>query len=417
MTRYLSVGIDVGTHTTRVAVSELAALGELPRIIGTGSSDTSGLRHGYIVNITEAVRSIKEAVVRAEKSANVKIKKAVVSIGGISLESSSTVGEAIISKVDGEITELDVDKAFQASREKIPNLANRKIVHRIPLGYKLDGKMVFGRPIGMKGLRLEAQVLYITTIAQHLDDLIRALELAGIEVEDVAASPIAASLVTLTKTQRTAGCVLVNIGGETTSIAVFENDLPLMVIVLPIASTDITNDIALGIRRPIEEAEDLKRGIISNSDISKKKLDEIISARLLEIFEMVQMHLKKIGRNELLPAGIVLTGGGSGIATAEDLARATLRLPAQIGMPKLSQSKNLSSRQAGGSGTSTTKDDEREQVRLNAQSADPSWAVAYGLCILGANDSYASDFSPSTSTEKINSLMKQLMLWAKQFLP
>ena len=141
------------------------------------------------------------------------------------------------------------------------------------------------------------------------------------------ASPLAGSLVMLSKAQKRAGCVLANIGAETVSIVVFENNTPVSLKVFPIGSSDITNDIALGLKIPLEEAEKIKRGGMSDAAYSKRKLDEIISSRLTDIFELIDAHLKKHNRDGLLPAGIIITGGGSSITSVQDLARAALRLP------------------------------------------------------------------------------------------
>jgi cell division protein FtsA len=153
-----------------------------------------------------------------------------------------------------------------------------------------------------------------------------------------------------------AGVVLANIGAETLSIAVFENDLPVSVKVLPMGSSDITSDIALSLKISLTEAEQMKRGAVTKTDVSRKKVEEVVSSRLKEIFGLVDAHLKAIGRHRLLPAGIVITGGGSGIATARDLAKATLQLPSQIGsLPGPSR----------------------------ATATDATWAVAFGLCRWG----------------------------------
>lgn len=361
MTRKITVGIDIGTFSTKVVVSEHFKDQPMPSVIGTGFAESDGLRRGYIVNFDEAVKSIKKAVSLAEKASGVKIKRAYVSIGGISLESVISHGQAVISRADGEVTDLDVKKAMDESEKGLGDLKNKKIIHCIPVRFKLEGKEIMGRPVGLRGLKLEVKTLFITCLSQHFEDLIEAVENAGIEVTDVVASPIAASLVSLSKRQRNIGCILVNIGAETVSIVVYENDMPISLDVFPIGSTDITNDMALGLRIAPEEAERVKIG--GNSDsYSKKKLDEIIEARLTDIFELIESHLKKIGRNGLLPAGIILTGGGSGISTIEDLAKASLKLPVKVFGREVS-------------------DQTKGKIR------DSSWFVAYGLSILSGSGS------------------------------
>ena len=209
----------------------------------------------------------------------------------------------------------------------------------------------------MHGIKLEVKTLFVTSLNQHIEDIVLALTEAGVEPIDIVASPIAASFVALNERQKIVGCALVNIGAETVSIVVFENGAPLSLHVFSIGSSDITNDIALGLKIPLEEAESLK----INSDygnFSKKKLDEIIEARLTDIFELIENHLKKIKRNGLLPAGIIFTGGGSAIPMLENLSKETLNLPSKIGNGEIF-------------GNTKTK------VR------DSSWFVAFGLCMSG----------------------------------
>ena len=391
MSRHITTGIDIGTKNTRVVIAERRGKRGSIKVIGIGNAESCGLRYGYITHIDEAIRSISDAVKQAEQEANIRVKQALISAGGLSLGSTIGVGSTLISRVDGEVTSLDVERAIAASKEKAGDLQNKKIIHQVVLQYKLDGKEILGRPHGMHGMKFEARVLFITCIAQHLDDFVHATEEAGIDVGDVAASPIAASLVTLTNTQRIAGCVLVNIGAETVSLAVFENDKPTSLEVFPIGSTDITNDIALGLKIPLEDAERVKLGSLTGEEYPQKKLGEIIQARLSDIFDLVEAHLKKVGRNGLLPAGIVITGGGSGVATIEDLAKASLKLPARVAMSHTNNN-------------------------VDSKIKDPAWSVAYGLCILGLHDTYTSDFA-EISRRRAEDYFKTFTLWVKQFLP
>jgi len=217
-------------------------------------------------------------------------------------------------------------------------------------------------------------------------------------VEDVMASPLAASFVTLSKTQRIAGCVLANIGAETVSIVVFENDKAISMEVFPIGSNDITNDIALGLKIPIEQAERIKIGLQNQAggnkiqDFPRKKLDEIVGARLSDIFELIEAHLKKIGRNGLLPAGIIITGGGSSISTIEDLAKSSLKLPSK-----------------------------KPDVRFESAKGpikDSGWAVAYGLCIVAFTTEEAEIIGMSPHLRHmVKNTKNSIWAWIKQFLP
>ncbi len=382
-------GIDVGTYQVKVVIVRVPK-GEsgrsLPQIIGTGYAETSGLRNGYVVNEAEAVRSVRLAVAQAEKTAGIEVKRAYVALGGVGIDELTSKGEIITSRADSEITPLDVEKAMQNSEERIMDLIpNRKILNAIPLSYRIDGELVLGKPQGMRGVKLEVETLFVTTFEQHLNDLISVIENAGVAIEDIMAAPLAASFVMLTKAQKRAGCVLANIGAETVSIAVFENSLPISIKVFPIGSSDVTNDIALGLKIPIEEAEKIKRGGMTSVVYTKKKLDEIIAARITDICELIDNHLKKIRRDGMLPAGIILTGGGSGIASIQDIAKNALNLPARV---------------------ATLDPGQNGKVR------DASWAVAYGLCMWGASDE-TDESAISIAKHTKNNILK----WFSQFLP
>jgi cell division protein FtsA len=380
----IATGIDVGTHSTRVVIVEHIR-GEASRIVGTGVAESRGIRRGYIVNKNDAARSIGHAIAMAEKMAGFKIKNTLLSVGGVSLESHIAHGSSVISRASSEVSEQDLRKAQIEAEESLPYLANKRVVYRTPISYKLDGKEVLGDPHNLVGTKIEVKMLLITCLEHHLDDIIKTIEELGVEVDEVVPSPIAAGHIALNKKQRSVGCALVNIGAETVSIVVFENDVPLSLQIFPIGSTDITNDIALGLKIPLEEAEKIKLSGPTGT-FSKKKLAEIIEARLYDIFELIESHLKKIKRNGLLPAGIILTGGGAGIATIEDLAKAVLKLPSAIANPAIS----------------TTG---KHPVK------DSSWLVAYGLCVYALN----KPEDPEEAT--LSNIMNTVKSWVKPFLP
>ncbi len=389
MSDHIITGIDVGTYQVKVAIVRVPKGKNergLPQVIGTGFAESRGLRNGYITSESDVVRSIRSAVAQAEKVAGVEVKKAYVSIGSIGLDEIVSTGEVITSRADSEITTIDIEKVAQDSEDRIiDHIPNRKIIHAIPLRYRIDGEAVLGKPQGMRGTKLEVDTLFITTYEQHLNDLIGAVEHTGIYVEDVMASPLAASFVILSKAQRRAGCILANIGAETVSTVVFEDLTPISLKVFPIGANDITNDIALGLRIPLEEAEKVKRGGMTSATFPKRKLEEIINARLSDIFELVGLHLKKIKKDGLLPAGIILTGGGSTTVGIQDLARNTLNLPARVATLEFGK---------------------------NTKVRDASWAVAYGLCMLGA-----SDGTETTALGVVKQTKRTLLEWLSQFLP
>jgi cell division protein FtsA len=274
---------------------------------------------------------------------------------------------------------------MQDSEDRIMDqLPNRRILHSIPLQYYIDNQKVLGRPHNLEGSKFELDSLFITAYEQHVTDLIEAVEAAGVYVEDVMASPLAASFVLLSKAQKRAGCVLVNIGAETTSLVVFEDSVPISLQVFPTGSNDITNDIALKLRVSLEEAEKIKRGGITSARFSKKQFDDIVAERLETIFSIIESHLTKLKRSGALPAGVILTGGGAGASVSVATAKRVLAIPATV----------------------AAIESGRARVR------DTVWAVAYGLCMWGA-----ADQSVTTTIGTVKKVRGSMLSWLKQFLP
>lgn len=367
MAQKIYTGIDIGTQQIKVVIASAPEGPESPmQILATASASSRGMRNGYIVDTKEVIPAIRSAVERASHAARVPVKSARLGLGGASLEEVRAQAEISLTHSGGVVTQKDITRVIDESEKRAASrLTNRTIIHVIPLEFKIDGVAISGRPTGMQGSRLSVDTMLLTMLAQHHDDMIEAVEAAGVEVEGVMASPLAASLVTLTKAQKTAGVLLANVGAETTSIVVFDDDKPISLKVFPLGSNAITNAIALSFQLALPEAEQLKRGAVIGSTISQKKLTQVINVRLKELFGLVNTHLKNIGRDRLLPAGVVLTGGGAGLAAMTTVAKLTLKLPAQIGLPLM-------------------------MPRVSA--LDATWAVAFGLCRWG----YAEDMLGNT---------------------
>lgn len=407
MSKNITVGLDIGTYHVKVVVAEKSPTTySMPTILGIGYAESKGLRHGYIINQNDAIRSIRKAINQAERSAKIRIKKVFLSVGGIGLSSHIGTGMVMVSRADNEITELDIDKAIEESQESIPKTItlNKKVIHTIPVEYKIDGKVVLGsHPVGMKGVKLEAKVLFVMSLEHHLSELIQAVEDAGVEISDVMASPLAASLVSLSKAEKIAGVILANIGSETVSIVVYEDDIPISLEIFPMGSNDITNDIALGLQISLDEAEKIKtefeEGTMTETKHPKKKLEEIIVARMSDIFDLIAAHLKKINRSGLLPAGIVITGGGSGITTIEDLSKAYLKLPSKV--------------------STAVCDNQITECfgKNNVSIKEATWAVAYGLCVFGLHAEGEGSISSGLGKRLGKSLKNNAVRWIKQFLP
>mgnify|MGYP002633326727 CR=1 FL=1 len=386
-------GIDVGTHHVKVVIAEAADdPRQPPRILGTGYAESRGLKQGYIVSVQEVSRSIGAAVAQASKAARVKVKRAYLGLGGVGLDEAFARGDAMVERGNSEVTDRDIPHAIAASEKTLAPSAhlNRKIIHTIPLQFSVDGVRVLGgSPVGMKGVRISVETLFITCLERHVSDLVAATEDAGIEVEDVVASPIAASFVALTKMQKRVGCVLANIGAETLSIVVFEDSRPISIKIFPVGASAITHDLALGLRIPPEDAEQLKQGAVLGAQFPKKKVDDLVSRRVSDMFKLVEAHLKKIGKDELLPAGIILTGGGSSLQTMADLAKAVLRLPSR---------------------TASLTDSAAAKTQLK----DGSWAVAYGLTVWGLTQGGDMEVHEPSG---FGDFIKNLWRWFKKFLP
>jgi cell division protein FtsA len=389
--RRIATGIDIGTYQTKVVVLEQVNGEHGPElhIIGTGLSETQGLRHGYVVDPADAVASVRAAKAQAESVCGLQIKNAFLAIGGISLDEIRANGETVISRADQEVTELDIEKAREMAREAArPNFINRTVLHEIPLEYKIDGTKTMGAPIGLKGTRLQVDYLFITALSQHAEGLASVLEAADIEVIDQMASPLAGSYITLTKDQKMKGCVLANIGAETVSIVVYDEGIPISIKVFPSGSTNITDDLALGFRISLEDAERIKLGRLGGAMYPKKKVDEIVALRFRNLFELIDKHLRAIGRRGTLPAGIILSGGGSGQGSISDIAKGSLNLPARIA--------DLA-------------------VASDTKIRDANWAVAYGLAFWGLT----GDMTAPAKESKINfaEIKESFSGFLKQFMP
>ncbi|MBX4206408.1 cell division protein FtsA [Candidatus Parcubacteria bacterium] len=400
MSRHVVAGIDIGTSETKVIIAEgVVENGHFsPRIIGTGSAESRGVEKGFIASVAEVAESVRAAAAKAEKAAGVRPRRAFVSFGGIGLGSITATGSVAITRADLEVSERDLTLALEAAEAALSKevTLNKRIINTIPVEYKIDGKISWGEPVGLKAHKLEVKALFITCLEHHLGDLIKAVEEAGIEVVDVVAAPVAASFVTVSKKERRVGALLADVGAETLSVIAFENGNPVSLEVFGVGGEDITNDIALGLKVSLEEAEIIKLGGLSRSPYSKKKLDEIISARLYDCFESIEGHLKKIGRDRLLPAGIILSGGSAKIGGVKALAEEALSLPASVAEIHFGQA-------------------EKGKIK------DPAWTVACGLALLGFNSDGAQALtgrkSGSFSAPGGKDVVRKLSKWFSQFLP
>ncbi len=388
MARRIATGIDIGTSQIKVVVvEEIRDKRErFLRVLGTGLAESRGLRQGYVVNKEEVTEAIREAKRQAEAASRVPIRSAFLAVGGISIDEARATGETIIGRADQVVSSIDIEKAGAAAHEAAtPHFLNRRVLHDIPLEYRLDGAKVMGNPSGMKGVRLEVDYLFVSVLTQHLETLIHAVEGTEVEVIDQMAATLAGANVLLTKDQQRRGCLLANLGAETTSIVVFDEGVPVSIKVIPMGSADITNDIALGLRISLDEAERVKTGRLTGAMYPRKKVDALIERRLEDICEVVEKHLKSLNRRGPLPAGVIIAGGGAAQSAITDIVRSALKLPARLAEFRLTNDPKL---------------------------RDATWAVAYGLALWGLTGETESHKN-SWPSEVVRSATQ----FFKQFLP
>ncbi len=344
-------GLDVGSAKISVCVGQYQE-GTVD-IISLASSPSAGLRKGAVVDIEETTSRISQVLDEAEQMCGCTVSSAVIGVSGSYIDATPSRGVIAISRADGEITDGDVERVLQAARV-IPNIQNKEILHVIPRSYTVDGVNGIYDPVGMTGIRLEADVVVVSAVSTAVKNLTRCVFQAGIDVQEIVYAPLALAKTILSDKQKELGVAIIDFGAQTTDVTIFEEGEILHTFSLPLGSNNITNDIAIGLRTSIEIAEKIKiqhgvaradqyhdKDIVElssfsdhdNGQVSLKYVSEIIEARLNEILMMIRDELRKINRDGTLPAGVVITGGGSQTKGILDLVKDVLRLPAQLGQP------------------------------------------------------------------------------------
>lgn len=347
------IGLDIGSTKVCCIVGLLEAEAVNPSIIGVGVAPAEGLRRGEVIDIEETVSSITAAVDEAERISGVPIDRATINIDGAHVLSQNSTGVIAVGRADQEISIEDVRRAEEAaSAIQLP--PNREIIQMFPRSFSLDGQTNIKDPVGMNGVRLEVETHIVTGATPAIKNLQRSVYQAGIDIEGQSLVALAAARAVLTKKQMELGSAVIDIGGGTTGIAIYEEGEILYSSVLPVGSGHITNDIAIGLRTDVEVAEKVKLkyvkahpGRVASTEklridelggegtgvISKRDLHDIVQARLEEIFHMVQQELRSVGKAGMLPGGVVLTGGGAKMPGIDEFAKDALKLPAIIGQP------------------------------------------------------------------------------------
>lgn len=386
MNERIVVGMDIGT--TKVC-AVVAAADELDRIniLGVGVAESEGLNRGVVVNIDKTVAALQEAVYEAERAAGINVRSVVAGIAGDHVQSFQSRGVVTIANREGEITERDVQRLLDDTTH-VAMPADREILHVIPQEFIVDGQDGVADPVGMNGVRLEANVHIITGLVSAAKNIYRCIEKAGYQVADIVLEPLASSFAVLHPDEKEVGVALIDIGGGTTDIAVFEDGTIRHTAVVAVAGNKVTDDLrkGLGIMRDQAEALKCRFGMalvdIVDADeeiripgiggrpeksISRSTLAQIIQPRMEEILEIASIEIKRSGYARHLAAGVVLTGGGSMIPGTAELASEILGMEARVGKP---------TGLAGG---------------LVEEVSDPKFATAVGLVLYGMQPGVMGD--------------------------
>jgi cell division protein FtsA len=343
------VGLDIGTTKICVVVGR-ASEGKIS-IVGIGSHPSTGLRKGVVVNMDSTVNSIKKAVEEAELMAGIKIDSCLAGIGGAHIKSFNSNG--VVAIKDKEVRPDDIERAIDAAKAvAIP--ADRELIHVIPQEFIVDDQDGIKNPVGITGVRLEVKVHIVTGNISSAQNIIKCCRLAGLSVDDIILGQLASAEATLTEEEEEIGAALVDIGGGTSDIAIFSNGSIKYTSVLPFGGNNITNDIAIGLRTPIDDAEKIKKkygcafsnmvganetievpsvGGRKSRTLQRKTLADIIEPRVEEVAELIYEEIKKSGQEKLLASGVIITGGCANLEGMPELAESIFNLPARRGSP------------------------------------------------------------------------------------
>jgi cell division protein FtsA len=349
--RNLLVGLDIGTSKVVAIVAEVSPEG-LIEVIGLGSSASRGLKRGVVVNIESTVQSIQRAIEEAELMAGCEINTVYTGIAGSHVKSLNSHG--IVAIRDKEVSATDVERVIDAAKAvAIP--ADQRVLHVLPQEFIIDSQEGIPEPIGMSGVRLEAKVHLVTGAVSAAQNIVKCVQRCGLSVEDIVLEQLASSYAVLTEDEKELGICIIDMGGGTTDIAVFCGGAIQHTAVIPIAGTQVTNDIAVSLRTPAQYAEEIKikyacaLSQLANPDetievpsvgdrpprrLARQTLAEVVEPRYEELFHLVRKELRRSGFEELIAAGIVLTGGSAKMEGAIELAEEVFHMPVRLGVPQ-----------------------------------------------------------------------------------
>jgi cell division protein FtsA len=373
------VGIDAGTTKVTTLIGEVSRGGDV-NIIGYGIAPSVGMKKGMVANIDQTVNSIAASLEKAERLSGYKISSAFVSVGGSHINSQNSRGVVAVSGHGREVSREDVGRATDAAKAiQVPS--NRELLHVIPRGFIVDGQDGIKDPLGMSAVRLEVETHIVAGAATSVQNLTKCVTQANVQIDELVISSLAAAEAVLTDTEKDLGVLVADIGGGTTDIAIFVDGAVFHSAVLPVGAINVTNDVAIGLRTSLNLAEEIKikhgtanlsevqpeellnvavLGESGGQTIQRRRLSEVIEARMAEIYSLVAEEVKRSGHAGMLPAGAVLTGGGARLSGAAELAREVLQMPVRIGSPQ----------GVGG---------------LMDQLSNPAFATSIGLLLWGAH--------------------------------
>ncbi|MCK4233720.1 cell division protein FtsA [candidate division WOR-3 bacterium] len=345
--------LDLGTTKISAIIAEVNEKDEV-NVVGVGTTPSYGLRRGVVVNLDKTVAGIRQAVGEAELMAGVKVNNVVVGIAGDHIKSFNSRGVIAVSRTEEGISNEDIKRVIeQAKAVTIP--MDRKIVHVLPQDYTVDDQTGIKEPVGMAGIRLEAEVHIVSAAVTAVSNIIKSIERANLSVRDIILQPYASSFAVLDEEEKELGVCLIDVGGGTTDFAIFFEGSIRHTSVVGLGGVNITNDIAIGLRTPRAQAEEIKKrygvaiaslvdtnemmevpgvGGRKKREVSRQILGSIIEPRMEEIFSLVEREIKRSGFDDRLTAGIVLTGGTAKMEGIDQLAERIFDLPVKIGIPK-----------------------------------------------------------------------------------
>ena len=347
------VGIDAGTTKVTTLIGEVSRDGDV-NIIGYGIAPSVGMKKGMVANIDQTVNSIAASLEKAERLSGYKISSAFVAVGGSHISSQNSRGVVAVSGHKREVSREDVARATEAAKAiQVPS--NREILHVLPRGYIVDGQEGIKDTLGMSAVRLEVETHIVAGAATSIQNLSKCIANANVQIDELVINSLAAAEATLTDTEKELGVMVADIGGGTIDLAIFTDGAAYHSAVLPVGGINVTNDVAIGLRTSLDLAEEIKikHGSANLADVApeellnvailgegggqtiqRRKLCEIIEARMGEIYSLMGEEIKRSGHAGMLPAGVVLTGGGARLAGVAELAREVLQMPVRVAAPQ-----------------------------------------------------------------------------------